>query len=425
MEVERIPRLANGKPDYVAITDRARASISPPARSRRWRRAPRQEQTVEDVFRDVLGRSTIADDDTFVSLGGDSLSYVETSIRLEQLLGRTPRDWHVTPVCELSQLTPRSHRMTSVETSVMLRAAAIVLVVGSHMNVFRLRGGAHVLLAVAGFNFARFELGRRDSSHRGRTAAHTIARIGVPASLWIGLHMLLAGGYSIGTLLLVNNYTGDSHRRGGRWEYWYVEVLVHILLVLFALMSIRRVRDVERRRPFTFVVALLALTLVVRFDVVQLGDPYNYLFRTHTVAWFFVIGWAMHRATTLSQRLLLSVATVVAAHGFFGEPGRDLLVTAGLLVLLWVPVIPVPRPLDRVAGWIAAASMVIYLTHWDVWPWALREFVPWAALPLTIAAGVAAWWLVGRLQVWSRAVRGSRGLPYQALSWATRKAGAQ
>jgi acyl carrier protein len=38
------------------------------------------------VLADVLGRP-VADTDSFASLGGDSLSYVEASVRLERVLG--------------------------------------------------------------------------------------------------------------------------------------------------------------------------------------------------------------------------------------------------------------------------------------------------------------------------------------------------
>ena len=61
-----------------------------------------------------------------------------------------------------------------------MAAAAIVLVVGNHTDVWRILGGAHVLLAIAGYNFARFTL-------RSGRQALGIARIAVPAMCWIGL----------------------------------------------------------------------------------------------------------------------------------------------------------------------------------------------------------------------------------------------
>src|SRR5690606_24522315 len=101
-------------------------------------------------------------------------------------------------------------------------------------------------------------------------AAGAIARIAVPASTWIGLQVLLAGTYSLGAVLLVNNYTGAQERGSdGRWHYWFLEALVQILIVLTALFAIPAVRRMERRRPFAVVLGLLAVALVFRFELLS------------------------------------------------------------------------------------------------------------------------------------------------------------
>ena len=134
-------------------------------------------------------------DDTFVSLGGDSLSYVEVSIALEALLGRLPHGWHLRSVDELQHLVPpqgapvterTSRLIRHVETGVLLRAVAIVLIVGTHMGVFWVRGGAHALLAVAGFNLARFRLAG-ETARRGASAwVSSIARIAIGTTRRLG-----------------------------------------------------------------------------------------------------------------------------------------------------------------------------------------------------------------------------------------------
>src|SRR5690606_6850768 len=104
-----LPRLANGKPDLGAIRRQADfqtlpASVAgddvgpPPA-------APPVAGTaaVRRAFVEVLQRDDVTDASTFVSLGGDSLSYVEMSIRLERVLGHLPVDWHTTPVGRLAR----------------------------------------------------------------------------------------------------------------------------------------------------------------------------------------------------------------------------------------------------------------------------------------------------------------------------------
>ena len=69
----------------------------------------------------------------------------------------------------------RRIRLAALDTSVALRAVAILLIVGSHAGVFELWGGAHILLAVAGFNFGRFCLTPVSRTRRARHLWATIA----------------------------------------------------------------------------------------------------------------------------------------------------------------------------------------------------------------------------------------------------------
>ena len=134
----------------------------------------------------MLRRDDVTADDSFVSLEGDSLSYVEMSIRVEQVLGHLPAGWHTTPIRELVPHDGPPPRGRSLETNVALRALAIVAIVGSHANLFVLLGGAHVLLAVAGFNLGRFHLTDAPRAERLRHLGASIARVAVPSVLWIG-----------------------------------------------------------------------------------------------------------------------------------------------------------------------------------------------------------------------------------------------
>ena len=332
-----LPRLTNGKPDHASLLRRLDTTSTTAARRSRHRSRRRSGSSVEAIYADVLGTASVAPTATFVSLGGDSLSYVELSVRLEEHLGSVPRDWHVTPIGQLAAVQPRRRRLAAVETTVVLRALAIVMIVANHMKVFRSPGGAHVLLAVVGFNFARFQLTAPSSRDLLRRARATVTRVAVPVSLWIGVQMATVGGYSVGALLLVNNYTGSSWRREGRWQYWFFEALVQIFVVATVLLMIPFVRRTERRHQFAFPLALLALSLLFRFEVVQVGDPYNYLFRTHTVVWFFLVGWTAERSRTILERAVVSAVVLASVPGFFDLGQREVTVIAGLLLLAWVP----------------------------------------------------------------------------------------
>jgi peptidoglycan/LPS O-acetylase OafA/YrhL len=50
-----------------------------------------------------------------------------------------------------------------------------------------------------------------------------------------------------------------------------------------------------------------------------------------------------------------------------------LVVQVGLLMLIWLPTLPVPRLTARRLRGLAAASLWIYLTHWVVWPFLLNR----------------------------------------------------
>lgn len=383
-----VPRTPSGKPDHAAV---ARLAERDAPGTDVVDSATVDAGAIAAVFREVLGVPRVGDGDSFAGLGGDSLSFVEMSIALEELLGRLPEGWPEMTVAELAGPAAGRTRAARMETNLVLRAAAVVLVVASHMTAFIPAGGAHLLLAIAGFNFSRFPLAAIGAAGRMGRAAASIARIAVPTSLWIGLQMLLVGGYGLGALLLVNNYTGDPARTGHRWEYWFLEALVQLLAVLAVLFCVPAVRRLHARRPFAFAMGLLAITLVPRFGLIPTGDPYNAIFRPHMVAWVFLLGWAAHRADGVGRRLMVSAVAMVSVPGFFGQPVREAIVLGGLLALLWIPVLPVPRVLARGVGLVAAASMYIYLTHWQVWPM-LSPHMPFpVALTLTVATGVGVW----------------------------------
>ncbi|MEQ1874553.1 MAG: AMP-binding protein [Ilumatobacteraceae bacterium] len=400
---DELPRTASGKVDATALlasaTEAEIAVESGPV-------ATHGTQTVAAMFAEILGRADVRDTDTFISLGGDSLSYIECGLQLEGIIGRLPDDWHVTAVADLECLNAGTtpSRLVRLDITVLMRAFSICAVVCTHMGLYRFPGGAHLLLAVVGYNFARFLLAAETGRARLLAGLRTAARVAIPTSVWIGVNMLIAGGYSFGALALVNNYTGSSYRREGRWQYWFFEVFVQLLLVTSVLMAVPLVRRLERRLPFLFPLVLLAPLLMFRFRSWELGDHYNYLFRTHTVAWFFVLGWATQRADRVWKRALLSALAIAVVPDFFGRSQREVFIVVGLIALAWLPVIPVPRILVRPMSALASASMWIFLVHWQLFPPLDELLKREVAFALTIASGVAVWWISLRALVLLRAV---------------------
>ncbi|MUL80524.1 MULTISPECIES: AMP-binding protein [unclassified Mycolicibacterium] len=359
--VAELPRLVSGKPDYEAV--RALAANAPIT----------DASDLRDLFAEVLHirAESIDRDASFVELGGNSLSYVAMSVRLERTLGRLPKDWHRMPLCELESdlersRTPRARRGAAVETSVALRAAAIVLIVGSHAGLFQLWGGAHVLLGVAGYNFGRFCLTPVPRWARLRHLRDTIGWIAAPSIVWVAVALVLTDDYHASNLLLANKFLGphDSMTAG---RLWFVEVLVWILVALAAVCALPAGDRLERRRPFGFAAVFLTLGLVLRYDLPGLGLGREAWF-TVLAFWFFAAGWAAAKSTATWQRVIVTVVLIVGLHGYFGNNGRETLVMAGFTLLIWLPSVRCPVVVAAGCGVLAEASLYIYLTHYQVYP---------------------------------------------------------
>ncbi|MGB0437109.1 MAG: AMP-binding protein [Mycobacterium sp.] len=357
LDVDEVPRLTSGKPDFRAVRELAERTAMPEA----------DGIDLRSLFADVLqlDAATIDPRASFVDLGGNSLSYVSMSVRLERALGHLPADWQQLPLRDLESASqPRRRWGTTLETSVALRAIAIVLVVGSHAGLCTLWGGAHILLGIAGYNFGRFCLTPLPRIQRARHLVKTIAWIAVPSVLWVAAALVVTDDYYPSNLLLANKFLGphDSMTAG---RLWFVEVVVWILVGL-ALMCLTPIADrLERRGPFTFAVAFVVLGLAIRFDGFDMG---NRGWFTVLAFWFFAIGWAASKSSTAWQRAVVTAVLATGVVGYFGNPHRELLVFIGLGLLIWLPAIRCPSAFTVSAGVVAEASLWIYLIHFQVYP---------------------------------------------------------
>ena len=390
VRLTHLPRTSSGKVDSAALLDEGR-------RSQRVQR----HEGVAAMYAATLGLPSVSGDATFVTLGGDSLSYIESRCHLDDLLTSVPDDWHLRRVDELEALrcsAPLASARGRLDTTVALRAVSILCVVATHMGLLHLRGGAHLLLAVSGFNFARFVLaGSATARCRLDSGWRLMRRLALPASAWIALNWAATGSYGLGAVSLVNNYFGDPWRGDGRFNYWFVEVSIQLLAVFVPIMAIPSVRRAEERAPFGVALVLASLTLAPRLGIVHLGDPVNEIFRAHSVAWIFMLGWLAQRARAPMQRLVVVLFAAALLPGFFGEWGRECFVIVGIAVLVATPTLRVRRVLRRPASVLASASFGIYLTHFQLWPLVAR-FAPLPlAFGLTVLGGIAAQQLARRL----------------------------
>ncbi|SDO98408.1 Acyl-CoA synthetase (AMP-forming)/AMP-acid ligase II [Streptomyces sp. cf386] len=425
--LDRLPRLATGKPNYEAV----RRLTRPPEEG-----PPGPGQDLRRLYAEILDHGDVSEDSSFVSLGGDSLCYVEMSLRLEEALGHLPTDWHTRTIRELQAMAapaaegtvvkggpePRPARPTSglrralhawsnpqswrtrrtLETGIALRAVGIVLIVGSHVQVFEIKGFAHILICVAGYNFARFQLTYAARRERVRHMWRSTARIAVPSMVWITGAVLLTDFYDPANAVLLNSVLDQGNDRFD-WAYWFVEALVYFLVVLAALMAVPLLDRLERRFAFGVPLVLMIVGLVGRYDLLGLASTRPQLSPT-VVFWLFALGWAAARACTVRQRALLTAMLLLTLPGLFqDQPLRTTIVLVGLGLLIWIPTLPSLGPLNTLAGVLASSSLYIYLTHYQVYPY-LQEDFPLTALFASLLVGV------GYAAVVTRATRTVRWL---------------
>ncbi|MBF4766682.1 AMP-binding protein [Nocardioides agariphilus] len=399
-----LPRTTSGKPDYGALTRHATQVASQTSTDDPGAGA----EGIRDLFAVVLGRPDATVRDSFVDLGGDSLSYVEVSTRLGRVLGTLPAGWQrLSPTALSTARRPRRRFTMPVDLSVVLRAVAVLLILVSHADIAQLQGGAHVLLAVAGYNLARFQLAMSDRVARVRGILRSAAAVAIPTAVWIGAVAVVAGEYRWQTALFLNGLTGTS-RWSDDWQFWFLEALVWSYLAVAAVMAVPGVFRWSRRSPFGVALAALAVALLVRFAVVgvQAGPVERY--EAAAVLWCLALGWAAAVAGTLRRRALVAVLAVVSAIGFFGDAQRELIVVTGVALLLVDRAVPVPRLLGRVVHVVAAASLWIYLTQWQVYPGIEDAGHPYLAVLAALAVGVGVHELYERVIPRVRARRGRR-----------------
>jgi acyl-coenzyme A synthetase/AMP-(fatty) acid ligase len=366
--LDALPVTTTGKPDDAAlrahVEDAESLHTAVP-------RGPVTPAELRDLYAVVLGRPEATVGDSFVGLGGDSLSYVEVSTRLGERLGALPPSWPSLSATELASAATdapaRQPRGVPVDVSVVLRAVAITLVVISHADLFQLQGGAHLLLAVAGYNLARFQLavpGRRERILGLLRSARAVA---VPAVLFLGALAAIGDQYRWSTALLLNGVVGGE-RWDDQWQFWFLEALVWCYLGVAALLAVPLLARAQRAAPFGSALVVLAVALAVRYAWTGIEAESTERYTLGVVAWCVALGMCAANALTWPQRLLVGSIAVGATVGFFGDGRREAIVVAGVLALLAATPIRLPSWAASVLGVLASASLWIYLTHWQIYP---------------------------------------------------------
>jgi heme exporter protein D len=227
---------------------------------------------------------------------------------------------------------------------------------------------------------------------------------------FIAVAYLITDNYAPANIVLLNAILGPE-RVSTQWHFWFIEILVYLLLAATALLAIPWADRAERRFPLLFPLVLTGVGLLTRYELVNPGVPH-----TAPALWLFALGWAIARSRTIAQRCIVSAIAVLTVPGFFENQGREATLLAGVLLLIWLPSIPVPTVLRRLTLVLASASLYAYLVHWVVYP-PLAGISTALAVAVSLAVGVAYWALCMRVMgSVSRRRTGSAGRSSRARS---------
>jgi len=361
----------SGKPDYAAIL-KAGETRSVALRSAPDR-AARAEDGIAALFTARFSNHQPAPTDSFVSCGGDSLSYVTFSLGLENALGFVPENWENLTIAELAALattdSPAPTTSSSVTNDVAVRAAAICGVVSLHAlagagpSSLDLGGGVALLLLLFGFNQARFQRIALLSAQRWGLLWTWFIRILIPYYVLCAIYFVYHKNIDISYLLLTGNYFVEKGTL--ITPLWFIQAIAQSTLFILILFSVPAARRLAARRPGDYCLLLIVIGIGLKLiGALILNEP-ALKHRTFESNFLLIaLGWSIFFARRWPEKLGILVLCLVCTVIDWGESTLHLVwMTIGAAVMLFIPRIPVPSPLGAVIVEIGSATFAIYLSH--------------------------------------------------------------
>lgn len=362
-----LPRRANGKIDYPAL--KAQSAKPKPAKG------------VLAAYQAAFAPQTVGRNDSFASLGGDSLRHVELSLALDEALGGAPAGWEEMPIKDLEQAAPAP--AASLPFDLVARVIAILAVVVAHQTFWPVFGGAAAMVILMGMSVAGFRWEALKSGSM-RSFFKPVAAVLIP-------YYLILAGYAVAweqvpwvSVFLAGNFAltiPETHLMLP-YLYWFIEAYLQMTLLValpFALPPVRRwlVCQGAFRAGLCFLGFAVAIRLIAP-EVWQIGGRGQ--FTLPWVFYLFALGWCVTAANTLGQRLLVLASACVimpsAAYlggNWYGGWIKYMWLLALIAGLLFIPRLPVPRFAARPLMRLAQAAFPIYLLH---------RFVPELLMPM-------------------------------------------
>ncbi|MBP6878494.1 MAG: AMP-binding protein [Phenylobacterium sp.] len=411
--LDRLPRLPNGKIDRKALEARPQVAAVETARPK----MSAAESELAAAWSSVLGRRDIGPSASFADIGGDSLSYVQVYLATEEIVGVVPDGWQFMSIRQIAASKRKAKAFLGVvDTSMLVRAISIFLVVCGHFHVFTYNGGATTaLFLVSGFMFGGLQLTETLQRNSAKPVLSLFLRLLVPVALFsyalFALKFAVGKGPNLSVLLFYGNFADYAvleapYRDGHEMYLWYIHCALQMFVMMYlALLAMKAVGAFAWGR-FKVAMALFAFACLLRFVLPGLVDPdffvngaqpmatVNHLPTTHWAT--FLLGATIASVATKTERATIFIATLIytaLSYVFFSTSSWAFLGVFGLM-LLFMSRVYVPKLVSRLVLMLSGGSLFIYLTHFQFR--SVFEAVGVPEWPLLYAVGA----IGGGLVVW-------------------------
>lgn len=258
----------------------------------------------------------------------------------------------------------------SVSAEVAVRAMAISTVTFNHAQKLGwypdFGGGMSFLMALSGYNFAKFAMHNRTPADVRRALLNLSVAIALPTMLVILGSFIVTQKFEWSEFFLYSNLFTPDHVT---WMYiWYPQVLVQILLGLWVVFSIPPVANLILRNPFWSSLTIFAGAVVVRSAFAN-NDLWNQL--PHLFLWNFVLGWLVFFTLEgpaighdLAKKGFLLACTLVGSIVAWSVYKANPYVTTVLMgAFLFARSIPMPSIMAKGVNLVSQATFGIFLLH--------------------------------------------------------------
>lgn len=401
-EVKNIPRTDTGKVQRKELS-KLFLNIK---QEKKGPYSPKKEGSVLELFSSIFPDVNIKPDDTFDSLGGDSLNYVQMIVLLEKRFGFTPRDWDKMTVRALQNVERKNETMFCwLETTVFLRVVAIMAVVATHSGMGVMGGGTLLLFALIGYNMARFKsTDFFDGKIWQWLKVYSIVIL-IPYFMITALDLSWSRSFEPDVILLYANLV--SAKISVIFPFWFVQVLLQCLVLFGIIFSIPALRSFALKSPVAFSFSVLACLIAIR---VVYPFFWNTKYLNHLVPLRFMaiiwLGWCFYFVKNWQQRLLLCLVGVGFAFFDTGLATETTWLVLGSVFFAFLPRVPIPTFTKKAFNAIAAATLYIFVFNGLIIV-SLGHIVhidsAFIVFCITMIGSMSAWWVMERLRLITRA----------------------